>query len=427
MTVPTECRTDHRIRQLEQAVAAGSNRAALDEFWAEVEAGGGSPLMDPVEGDETQTLVTFLWRDPGDTRNVLVLFYSAPGQGDLTAYQMEHLPSTDLWFKTYILPSDLRTTYLLSVNDSMVPFGSYADVLARVPNYRTDPRNPREYTIFGNPHEFKVSVLELPKAPPQPWNIARRGVPKGKNHMHMMDSQVLKTQQHITVHVPPDYQTDGEKYNLFILFDGWAYLNFAATPTVFDNLLYAGRIPPFVLVMHSNLDQEARARELPCHEPFCDFLEQELVPWIKENYHVTSDPAKTVVAGSCFGGLAAAFVAFRLPHLFGNVISQSGSFWWPEKETPDTEMEWLTQQFALSPKLPIRFAMEVGSLERAIVEYDQLETNRNLRDVLLSKGYEVDYSEYTGGHDIICWRGSLVHRLLALAGKNPIRHQSRSE
>ena len=176
---------------------------------------------------------------------------------------------------------------------------------------------------------------------------------------------------------------------------------------------------PFVLVMHSNLDQAARARELPCHEPFCDFLAQELMPWLHENFNVTSDPAKTIVGGSCFGGLAAAFVAFRMPDTFGNVISQSGSFWWPETSSDD-EMEWLTQQYADSPKLPIRFSMEVGSLERAIVEFDQLKTNRNLRDVLRSKGYEVDYSEYTGGHDIICWRGTLVDRLLALAGKKTI-------
>jgi enterochelin esterase family protein len=404
-----------RIAQLAEAVDAG-DRTALDDLWHEV-AVTGSPLMEPVEGDETQTLVTFLWRDPGDTHNVLVLFYSAPKQGDLSEYQMEHLPSTDLWYRTYVLPSDLRTTYLLSVNDSLVPFESYADVLARIPAYRPDPLNPRDFSIFGNPHEFRVSILELPKAPAQPWNIARRGVPKGKNHMHMMDSRILKTQQHITVHVPPGYQTDGEAYNLFLLFDGWGYLNFASTPTMMDNLLYAGRIPPYVLVMHSNLDQEARARELPCYQPFSDFLAQELMPWIHDNYHVTSDPTRTVVGGSCFGGLAAAYVAFKTPELFGNVISQSGSFWWPEKNTPGMEEEWLTEQFACSPKLPVRFSMEVGSLERAIVEYDQVKTNRRLRDVLLSKGYEVDYSEYTGGHDMISWRGSLVNRLLSLNAK----------
>ena len=420
MIIPTKSLLDHRIVQLEQAVDAGDT-GALDDFWKAVTAEG-APLMEPIEGDETRTLVTFLWRDPGDTDNVLVLFYSAPThEASLAEYQMERLPGTDLWYKTYLLPSDLRTTYLFSVNDSLVPFASYTDVLARIPSCRTDPLNPLDYTIFGNPNEFRVSVLELPQAPRQPWGIARRGVPKGKNHMHLIESKILQTQQHVSVYLPPGYRTDGEAYDVLVLFDGWAYFNFAATPTVLDNLLYAGRIPPFVLVMHTNMDQAVRARELPCHEPFGDFLAQEMMPFLHENYHITSDPAKTIVGGSCFGGLAAAFVAFRRPEIFGNVISQSGSFWWPEKETPETEMEWLTDQFEQSPKLPIRFAMEVGSLEAAIVEFDQLKTNRRLRDVLLSKGYEVDYAEYSGGHDMICWRGSLVNRLLALAGtKKPL-------
>ncbi|SCE78246.1 enterochelin esterase [Micromonospora mirobrigensis] len=413
MIVPTRSHTDQRIVQLAAAVEAGDD-TALETFWKTV-AADGAPLMEPMPDDESKTLVTFLWRDPGDTRNVLVLFYSAPTQNGFDEILMERLPGTDLWFKTYVLPSDLRTTYLLSVNDSLEPYGTYAEVLARIPGYRPDPLNPREVTILD---DLVVSVLELPQAPKQPWNIARRGVPKGRNHMHLLDSEILGTQHHLTVHTPPGYDPESaEEYPLFVLFDGWAYFNFAATPTVLDNLLYAKRIPPFVLVMHSNTDQAVRARELTCHEPFADFLARELIPFLRENYRVTDDPAQTYVGGSCFGGLAAAYVAYKLPGIFGNVISQSGSFWWPERETPETEMEWLTRQFAQSPKLPIRFSMEVGSLEAAIVEFDQLATNRKLRDVLLEKGYEVDYSEYSGGHDMITWRGTLVNRLLALAAR----------
>jgi len=408
-----------RIRELARAVEQGDD-GAVDRFWSEV-ATAGTPLKEAWGDDGSQTLATFLWRDPGETDNVLVLFYSAPKQGDLSEYRMEHLPQTDVWYRSYVLPSDLRTTYLLSVDDSLVPFESYADVLARIPSYRPDPLNPRDFTIYGNPHEFTVSVLELPRAPAQPWNIPRKGVPKGRSRMHLMDSDVLGTRQHLTVHVPPGYSTQGEEYDLLLLFDGWAYFNFAATTTVLDNLLFAGRIPPYVLVMHSNLDQEARARELPCHPPFAEHLMTELMPWVHENYHVTTDPSRTVVAGSCFGGLAAAYVAFTHPERFGNVISQSGSFWWPGPDVPGVQEEWLTEQFRTSPTLPVRFSIEVGSLERAIVEYDQLTTNHTLRDVLVAKGYEVDYSEYTGGHDLICWRGSLVQRLLSLRREDRAR------
>lgn len=415
--VPETSLVSPRIAQVAAAVEAG-DRDAVDELWKEV-ATTGAPLMEQVGDDESQTLVTFLWRDPGDTENALVVLYSAPNEGDLDAFTMDNIPSTDVWYKSYFLPSDLRTTYLLSVNDPLVPFESYEEVLERLPSYRPDPLNPRDYPIFGNEqNKYVVSVLELPKAPRQPWNIPRRGVPKGKSHMHTMDSSILQTQHHLTVHVPPGYTTDGDAYNVFLLFDGWAYYNFAATTTVLDNLLYAGRIPPYILVMHSNLDQQVRARELPCHAPFHDFLTQELMPWLRDHYHVTSDPTRTVVGGSCFGGLAAAYVALKSPDVFGNVISQSGSFWWPGKGKSDIEDEWLTQEYKKHPKLPIRFSMEIGSLEGAIGEYDPMTTHRNMRDVLVEKGYEVDYSEYMGGHDLICWRGSLVDRLLSFHPKS---------
>jgi enterochelin esterase family protein len=42
--------------------------------------------------------------------------------------------------------------------------------------------------------------------------------------------------------------------------------------------------------------------------------------------------------------------------------------------------------------------------------------HRHTRDLLLTKGYSVNYHEYTGGYDYVCWRGSLADGLIALAG-----------
>ena len=386
-------------------------RDAVDALWEEV-AFTSAPLMEPIDDDTT--LVTFLWRDPGDTDNVLVLFFSAPTDGDFSDFLMTHVPGTDLWSRSYRLPSDLRTTYLFSINDSLIPFSSYAEVLDRLPSYRTDPLNPRDYTLISTPHEFKVSVLELPQAPRQPWNLPRRGVRRGEIRMHQFTSRHLGTEHHLAVYLPPGYDPGRpDPYHVLLLFDGWSYYNFASVTTIMDNLLHVGRIPPYVLVMHTNEDQDVRATELTCHEPFHQFLVDELMPWVCSQYHVTHDPARTVVAGSCFGGLAAAHAAYRSPDRFGNVISQSGSFWWPR--SPDGEQqEELIEQYAQADRLPVRFSLEIGSLESSIIDYDPMSAHRRMRDVLVSKGYTVDYHEYTGGHDMVCWRGSLVNRLLSL-------------
>ncbi|MGY1440062.1 enterochelin esterase [Streptomyces reniochalinae] len=415
MFAPEKSLVSPRISRVAEAVAAG-NHGAVDELWKEV-AEKGSPLREQVADDPSKTLVTFLWRDPGDTENVLVFFYSVPEGSDPRDFGMRRIPATDVWYASYFLPSHLRTTYLYSVNDSLRPFTSYADVVSRIPSYGPDPLNPVEHTILGQEGGMRVSVLELPDAPKQPWNIKRRGVPKGSTRMQTIESEILGTQHHVSVYTPPGYDTSGETYHVFVLFDGWAYYNFADITTVLDNLVYVGRIPPYVLVMHSNVDQRTRALELPCHRPFVDFLNRELMPWVHENYHITDDPARTVVGGSCFGGLAAAYAALTSPERFGNVISQSGSFWWPEKDHSELEPEWLTRQFERHPRLPVRFSLEIGSLEEAIVDYDPMTAHLNFHDVLRAKGYEVDYSEYMGGHDLICWRGSMVDRLLSFHPK----------
>jgi enterochelin esterase-like enzyme len=45
-----------------------------------------------------------------------------------------------------------------------------------------------------------------------------------------------------------------------------------------------------------------------------------------------------------------------------------------------------------------------------------LPTNRELRDVLLVKGYQVTYNEFDGGHDYLWWRDSMADGLMALVG-----------
>jgi len=123
-----------------------------------------------------------------------------------------------------------------------------------------------------------------------------------------------------------------------------------------------------------------------------------------------------VVGGASFGGLAAACVAMKHPEIFGNVLAQSGSFWW--KPENDDEYEWLTRQFVAGAKLPIRFYLQIGQLENLSVARPDSPTNliasRHLRDVLQAKSYEVQLQEINGGHDFFNWQAALPDGLTAL-------------
>ncbi len=404
------------ITSLEQTLASG-NRDALETFWQEI-VEHGTPLIESIENDNEHSLVTFLWRDKGNTKNVVV-FAGPAGWDNPSNSQMAQVLNTDIWYKTYRVRSDLRTIYLLSLNDPLTELKSSEEYGTRaIP----DPLNPHQFVYpkdeeDPSDRDIVVSIVELPGAPLQPWIKPRPDVAKGKVEMHRLRSAILDNERRIWVYTPPNYTTSDEPYNLLLVFDGVAYIDLVPTPTILDNLLSEGKLPPFVAVIPDSLNQETRSRELPCYQPFVDFLIQELMPWVHEHYHVTHDPTTTVVAGSSYGGLASAFVGLRAPEVFGNVLSQSGSFWWNwDAENEHIPQEWLTQQFIPSPRLPVRFYMDVGMQEMGKAAH-MVPSNRHLRDVLVLKGYEVHYAEFNGGHDYICWRGSLADGLLTLLGK----------
>jgi len=403
-----------RLELLRKELESG-NRAALEGFWDEL-AKRGAPMIEQIKGDDHYLLLTFLWRAKEETRNVVV--FGGVAGTEFSKNQMSRLLDTDLWYKTYKVRSDARFSYNLSPNDSLLSFGEInlkdqKEVLKRISTFKTDPLNPKTYLGFP-----PTSLVELPDAPAQPWIKRLPDVPAGKVEEKRLKSAILNNERKAWVYTPPGYRIDGEVYGLMVLFDGFAYTQLVPTPVILDNLFAKGLIPPLVAVVLDNPTPTSRNDELPCNERFADFLAKEAVTWMRKNYHVTSDPSRTIVAGSSYGGLAATFAGFRHSEIFGNVISQSASLWW--KPDGDAEPEWLTRQFVASAKLPVRFYMDVGLMERGLTPDDgpdQVVVNRHLRDVLQAKGYFVHYREFNGGHEYLNWRGTLADALLVLAGK----------
>jgi enterochelin esterase family protein len=231
------------------------------------------------------------------------------------------------------------------------------------------------------------------------------------------------------VYTPHGYSSEGPPLPLLLLFDEPQYLTIIGAPITLDNLIAAGRIPPLVAVLISTIDPSTRSRELACNPAFADFLDEELLPWVRQRYHVTSEARDVTVGGASYGGLAAVYASLRHPESFGNVLCQSGSFWWaPVGDSGelsirygDREPNWLARQFITASKHPQRFFIEAGLFENDVWGTGGriLETSRQMRDVLRARGYEVHYQEFAGGHNLLNWRGSLADGLLALLGVAP--------
>jgi enterochelin esterase family protein len=339
------------------------------------------------------------------------------------------------------LPSGARFSYQLSPNDPMI-FRSPRAAQHRA-TAQADPLNPRRVDCPAGAAKFRCeSAAELPGAPTQSWSITKPGAPEGRIEKHSIKSEIQKLEREFSVYTPPDYKADGPPYVLLVLFDGDEYLSSdMQAQTTLNNLIAAKRIPPTVAVLVENVPNR-RLVDLVANPEFSDFMATELVPWVRAHYNVSKEAARTVVGGYSAGGLAAAYEGLRHAEVFGNVLSQSGAFWWsPEhhggvcgarcpdsggRTTDDsrdatTEGNFIVKQYIASPKLSVRFYLEAGTFE--IDRYgnggDILETTRNLRDVLLAKGYEVHYQQFTGGHDGLSWRGTLADGLMALLGTHP--------
>ena len=409
-----------RLARVEAELGDG-NTTALKPFWDEI-AVHGTPLVEANVGDDRNILLTLLWRQTTETRHVVVV--GGLAGADLAGHQMKKLRGTDIWYLTWEVPNDLRTTYQISTNDpltSLDTITSYEDWRKRTAGWLADPLNPRRLIHPKDADDPETverveSVIEMPAARPHPWVERRPGVPPGKVEFHRIWSGNLHAEYRVWVYSPPAYTVTGEPYELLILFDGRDHLEVIPTPTTLDNLLFDGSIQPTLAVLLESPTIDARMRDLTGYPPFFQFLTEELITWVRDRYRVTTKPELTTIGGVSLGGLAAALAALTRPDIFGNVLTQSGSFWWTPEE--EIEPEWVTRQIVAKPRLPLRFFMDVGSLEPD----SQLSSNRRLRNELQTKGYPVRFVEFSGAHDYVSWRGLLGDGLTWLAGEMRTRY-----
>ncbi|WP_419341080.1 enterochelin esterase [Achromobacter sp. PD1] len=389
-----------RLAALAATLAAGGT---TDAFWDEV-AQRGTPLVEAV--DTRHDRVTFLWR--GAERNVRL--FGGPSSDHA---QLARLGNSDVWHASFVVPRSTRLSYRLAPDVPELPGSGMARRRAILATAQADPHNPKAYPVRGIDAYQTYSMLELADAPPQPWVEPRADVRQGTVETKELRSDLMRNTRKIHLYRPAGWQPGAADNHVLVLFDAGAYLGRVPTPTILDNMIAAGVIPPTAALLVDNPTAESRSQELPPNPDFADFLAKELMPWARKQ-GISAPAARTVIGGSSYGGLASAYAALRHPEVFGNVLSQSGSYWWSPAGEED---QWLTRQFVAVRKLPVRFFLGAGLFESGRGgQPGILETNRHLRDVLRAKGYLVTHREVAGGHDYLVWRGTLSDGLLDLIG-----------
>lgn len=400
------------LSALAAELARGGDKAvALDAFWRRA-AAAGTPLAEPLPGG--RVLLSFVWR--GAERNVRL--FGGPSNDH---EWMERLPGSDVWFKSFEVPASTRLSYQLAPDIPELPLDERSRRIAILATAQADPLNKKPRPADAVDRFARQSTVVLAQAPVQPGlDLAARTA--GTLQRLRLRSERMGNEREITIYRPSGFDAKRADTVLLFCFDADEYLGAKVpTPAILDRLQEQGRLPQVVAVFVANPDRNSRGRELPGNPHFADFMAQELLPRVLKETGLTANAARTVLAGSSYGGLASATVALRHPERFGNVLAMSGSFWWSPVGTPSDKPHGVVNQvLAAETRLPLRFFLAAGLFETSRSGSDGiLETNRHLRDVLQARGYPVQHREYAAGHDYLVWRGVLADGLLALFGKEP--------
>jgi enterochelin esterase family protein len=243
-----------------------------------------------------------------------------------------------------------------------------------------------------------------------PDSLVRRGVPKGKiDGPFKLPTEVFPGTEHdYWVYVPAQY--DGmTDLSLMVFNDGATYMQpdgYYRAVNVLDNLIYRGEIPPLIAVFidpgkfvangMSNRSEEYNSVD----DRYARVLVDDLLPRLYNEYRISRDPDRHGIAGWSSGAIAAFTVAWERPDHFRKVLNSIGTFVdlaggnvYPEK-------------ILAAERKPIRIFMIDGRNDnRGSGEDGKYDATRDwfyqnvrLKNALIEKGYDVNYSWGIGTH-----------------------------
>ncbi|MFN2197579.1 MAG: alpha/beta hydrolase-fold protein [Anaerolineales bacterium] len=335
----------------------------------------GNPL---IEGDQ----VTIVWQGKQPPLFICDLY-------DWLEHPIEmEQADRSTWFHTMKLRPD---AYL-----------EYAFLDAETGERPADPLNPRRWVPngFGEVNYY----FYMPEAHPHPLTRRTAEVPRGEVTRHVIETHPYGagTLRQVYLYRPA---ADGP-VPLLVVYDGNDYVHRGRLPVILDNLLAQERIRPIAAAMVGN-HKGARFLEYGGSEVTTGLLTERVLPLAYTHLDLVDldrFPGAFGILGASMGGLMSTYTGWRLPQIFGHVISQSGAYSIRGHTFPIFDM------IAYQPLPPIRLWMDIG-----LYEY-LLDTNRSLHQLLAHQGFVHGYYEYPGGHNYTAWRNNLWRSLEYMFG-----------
>lgn len=173
-----------------------------------------------------------------------------------------------------------------------------------------------------------------------PDSLPKPGVPSGEliAFRHVGERVYPGVERDCQLYVPANH--DAAAPSPIIVFqDGGLYLDDdeVAAPTVLDNLIHAGDIPPTLALFAEPGERgpgspifggkDNRSLEYDSlGDAYARFLIEELLPGVAKSRRLSSDPSDRALVGFSSGGVCSFTAAWERPDAFGKVVSHCGSF-----------------------------------------------------------------------------------------------------
>jgi enterochelin esterase-like enzyme len=165
------------------------------------------------------------------------------------------------------------------------------------------------------------------------------------------------------------------------------------------------------------------------------FILQEILPYLRQRYKISTHPSKMAIAGFSLGGLSAFDLAWNNPTIFGKVGVFSGSFWWRSQEftEDDPDANRIVHDYLANLPAPKhgatrnpnqKFWLQAGTEDEkddrnnnGIIDAidDTLDLIKALEKLGYHRGQDIKYVEVIGGqHNPNTW-GKIMHDFLQWA------------
>jgi enterochelin esterase family protein len=264
-----------------------------------------------------------------------------------------------------------------------------------------DQRNP----VYKESENGMSNLFEVPGE--EDDYCAKKNVLHGKVEIVWLHSSVLNSDVRMHVYTPPGYDKMKNKLPVLYLQHGGGDNDASWTTAgranfILDNLLAAGKIKPFVVVMAMGHPTQGFHMQAGIDsDAYYKILFNDIMPYVESHYSVSGKRDDNAFSGLSMGGLQALNIAIFAPEKFGYMLPLSTGYFPPQlKELEENHADALKNPDINKFKL---FWIAMGG-EKDIAY-------QNGKNVLaMFDKYGVKYQTapvFPAGHTFLTWRHNL--------------------